>query len=945
MPVPMFFVEKKGGDLRPVQDCRALNDITVKNAAPIPLIPELIDRLHGACYFTKFDIRVGYNNIRIKEGDEYKAAFKTPLGLFEPLVMTFGLCNAPATFQTFMNHIFQDMVDEGHVVVYLDDILIFADNLALLDKLTHEVLSRLDKFDLYLKPEKCSFAQTTIDYLGLVISEGQITMDPAKVKGITEWPTPTSVKQVQAFLGFCNFYRRFIHNYSTMARPLFDLTKKESPFLWGAAQEAAFRTLIHAFTTAPVLALPDHSKPFRLITDASDFATGAILEQPDALNRWHPVAFHSKSLQPAERNYEIHDKELLAIVRALEIFRHYLEGRDNTTEIWTDHGNLVYFFTKQKLTRRQARWSLYLSRFRFIIIHKPGTQNKSDALSRRPDHKEGMALDNDDRVLLDNRFFTIHTTQTTAVNISGDNTIRQRIVATQEYDKEVTQALESILKNGPRSITKGLEDWNLEDGLILYRGQVYVPQNETLRRDIVKQYHDHVATGHPGRWKTYELVSREFWWPGISTFVKSYVDGCATCQATKIRPRNRVPLQPNQVPTEVWKTITMDFITDLPVSQGYDSLFVVVDRLSKATIVTPCNKTITAEETANLYMENVWRRTGLPHQVISDRGPQFASKVMQEVWNKLNVKSTMSTAFHPQTDSETERVNQELEQYLRVSGNFQQDNWVKLIPFMEFAHNARQHSATGKSPFEVWYGYQPEFIPPINFATNIPTVEERLRTLEQIRKEVTAALSVAAEVMKHSRPSNATYTVKVGDQVWLEGTNVHTTHPKAKLAPRRHGPFKVIATWGVNCKLQLPKTWHIHPVFHNSLISPYHETMAHGPNFTKPPPDIIEGEDDHYEVETILQSRLTPNKKGVQYLIKWKGYPDAENSWVPSSGMKQATTLVNHFHSRNPRAPQPARLRLLTAQQPHKEGILSRTVTTVRDLSSGGLNPQKRAIL
>jgi hypothetical protein len=249
-----------------------------------------------------------------------------------------------------------------------------------------------------------------------------------------------------------------------------------------------------------------------------------------------------------------------------------------------------------------------------------------------------MALDNDDHILLDNRFFTIHATQTTTVNISGDNTIRQQIVATQEYDKEVTQALESILKNEPRSITKGLEDWNLEDGLILYRGQVYVPQNETLRRDIVKQYHDHVATGHPGRWKTYKLVSREFWWPGISTFVKSYVDRCATCQATKIRPRNRVPLQPNQVPTEVWKTITMDFITDLPVSQGYDSLFVVVDCLSKATIVTPCNKTITAEETANLYMENVWRRTGLPHQVISDRGPQFASKVMQEVWKKLNVK-------------------------------------------------------------------------------------------------------------------------------------------------------------------------------------------------------------------------------------------------------------------------------------------------------------------
>jgi len=830
-----------------------------------------------------------------------------------------------------MNNIFRDMIDEGHEVVYLDDILIFADNLQLLDTLTHEVLTRLERYDLYLKPEKCSFAQTSIEYLGIVISDGQVQMDPAKVKGITDWPIPKTVKQVQAFLGFCNFYRRFIHRYSDIARPLFDLTKKNPTFVWEPIHTTAFRALIHAFITAPVLALPDHSKPFRLITDASDFATGAILEQPDALNRWHPVAYHSKSLQPAERNYEIHDKELFAIIRALDIFRHYLEGRDDTIEVWTDHVNLVYFTTKQKLTCRQARWALFLSRFQFTIIHKPGTQNKSDGLSRRPDHKEGMPLENEDRVLLDTKFFTIRATRPIAVNVLGDTTLRQRIKSTQEYDKDVSIALETILKNGPRSLTRGLEEWNLEDGIILYRGQVYVPKDDILRRDIVKRYHDHVATGHPGRWKTYELISREFWWPGISTFVKSYVDGCATCQATKIRPRNKVPLQPNQIPTDVWGIITMDFITDLPISQGYDSLFVVVDRLSKATIVTPCTKTITAEETSKLYMDHVWRRTGLPRQVISDRGPQFASKVMQEVWGKLGVKSTMSTAFHPQTDGETERVNQELEQYLRVFGNFQQDNWVELIPFMEFAHNARQHSATGKSPFEIWYGFQPEFLPPVNFATKIPTVEERLRTIEQIRTEVTAALKVAAEVMKNSRPSNPTHVFKPGDLVWLEGTNVHTTHPKAKLAPRRHGPFKILSTWGINCKLQLPKTWRIHPVFHNSLISPYQETTAHGPNFTRPPPEIIQGEDDHYEVELVLQSRLTPNKKGIQYLVKWKGYPNSENSWLPASQMKSASTLVQQFHSRHPNAPRPTRLRLLTAQQPPKKGILSRTVPVVRD--------------
>ena len=255
----------------------------------------------------------------------------------------------------------------------------------------------------------------------------------------------------------------------------------------------------------PVLALPDHTKPFQLIPDASAFATGAILEQPDAFNRWHPIAYYSKSLQPAERNYEIHDLELLAIIRALETFRHYLEGRDDTLEIWSDHGNLVYFNTKQKLSRQQARWALYLLRFKFIIIHKPGAYNKADALSRRPDLKEGMAHDNEERVLLDTKFFSARAVRATAITSQGDVSLRERLKKAQTYDTEVSQALASIVKNGPQSVTKGLEDWNLEDGIILFCGHVYVPKDIPLRKDIVKSYHDHIATGHPGRWKTYEL--------------------------------------------------------------------------------------------------------------------------------------------------------------------------------------------------------------------------------------------------------------------------------------------------------------------------------------------------------------------------------------------------------------------------------------------------------
>jgi hypothetical protein len=520
--------------------------------------------------------------------------------------MFFGLCNSPATFQSFMNMAFKELIDSGHVVVYMDDILIFTDTLEELRLLTHQVLQVIEKYDLFLKPEKCFFAQTTIEYLGLVITDGRVSMDPAKVTGITLWPQPRTLKQLQAFLGFCNFYRRFILSYSQVARPLFNLTKKDVPFLWTPEADATFQSLKTAFISAPVLALPDHSKPFRLVVDASDYAISAILEQPDELNRWHPLTYLSKSLDPTQRNWVIHDKELWSIIWPLVELRHYFEGAAHPIEIWTDHNNLTYFMTKQKLTRWQARWALTLSRYDLQIIHKPGAYNRADPLSRRTDHKEGIEHDNGDRVLLDTKILAINALR--PGNITSIPTdIKTQIRECQNHDPEVSTALATILANGPKSITKGLEDWNLEDGLILRQGRIYVPQSSELRKHITQTYHESPATGHPGRWKTYELLTREYWWPGMSTFVKDFVDGCAQCQTTKTLPKTTVPLQPNDIPANVWQIVTMDFITDLPQSKGYDSLLVTVDRFSKAVILSPCNKTVTALETTELFLNNVWR--------------------------------------------------------------------------------------------------------------------------------------------------------------------------------------------------------------------------------------------------------------------------------------------------------------------------------------------------
>lgn len=314
----VFFVKKKDETLRLVQDYRKLNEITTKNRFSIPRISDLIDQLSKASIFTKLDLRWGYNNVRIKAGDEWKTAFTTHRGLFEANVMFFGFCNAPATFQAMMNEILKDLILEGHVVVYLDDILIYTDDILTHRKITKEVLKRLWNNDLFAKPEKCFFEQLSIGYLRMIISKGSVSTDQSKVKAVLEWPVPTKVKQVQAFLGFANFYRHFIRDFSKIAQPLFVLLEKSQEWIWSDAAQKAYESLKEAFTTAPILKISEDNKPFRLETDSSNFATGAVLEQLSDDGIYHPVAYYSKSLNEHERNYEIYDKEMLAIIRALE---------------------------------------------------------------------------------------------------------------------------------------------------------------------------------------------------------------------------------------------------------------------------------------------------------------------------------------------------------------------------------------------------------------------------------------------------------------------------------------------------------------------------------------------------------------------------------------------------------------------------------------------------
>ena len=500
---PLFFVPKKNGKQRPVIDYRQLNDITIKNRYPLPLISELRDRLQGAQWFTKLDLLGAYNLVRIKEGDEWKTAFRTRYGHYEYLVMPFGLTNAPATFQALINDVLRDFLDD-FVVVYLDDILVFSASLEDNRDHVHKVLQRLQDADLLVAVDKSEFHVQEVEFLGHRIRPGEVRMEQSKVQAVRDWPTPTTVKEVRAFLGFANYYRRMIQGFAHDAGPLTDLTRKDAPWRWTAKEEAAFQTIRDKILKEPVIMLPDPEKPFEVETDASDYALGAQLGQRDDNGILHPVAFMSKKLHGPELNYQIHDKELMAIIEALKEWRPYLSGARHQVQVYTDHKNLTYFATRQQLNQRQTRWVEFLSEFDIKINYIKGKENaRADALSRRPDHDQEVPAETQ-AVFTTNKDGTLENTRT----------VQAAYRVTQD-DKDLRQAQQDDPANQ--------EDTRISQhaGWTLYNGKLYVP--EALREQIVRDIHEAPVGGHQGVSKTYERLQRLYDFPRARQTVRDII--------------------------------------------------------------------------------------------------------------------------------------------------------------------------------------------------------------------------------------------------------------------------------------------------------------------------------------------------------------------------------------------------------------------------------------
>ncbi|SJL02913.1 uncharacterized protein ARMOST_06254 [Armillaria ostoyae] len=622
----------------------------------------------------------------------------------------------------------------------------------------------------------------------------------------------------------------------------------------------------------------------------------------------------SKALSATEHNYEIYDKELLTIMLALSDWHHYLIGTLKDVEIWTDHQNLQYFRKPQKLNRRQACWVTELAEYHFVLKHKPGTANvKADLLSQRNDHDQGEDDNRDITVLSPEHFQAMIMPTTSETHERVKNATRQK----ELWDKGIATSLEHEC-----GITE-------KDGILYYDGHIYVPRHHALRGDIISQSHNHITARHPRVAKTKELVLREYWWPKIQKDIETYIAGCEMCQRTKTSNQAKsAPLHLNAIPTEPWMHITVDMIIGLPDSNGYDALLVVVDRFSKAIIPVACNKDLSAEGWARIVRDHVYARHGMPQVIISDQGPQFISKFMTELYRMLDITQNASTAFHPQTDGQTERVNQEIEKYLRIFVNFQQDDWADWLAIAEFAHNNRIHSATGRSPFMILYGRNPRIVPnsPRPANSKVPTASNFSKQMTKIHKEMEKALEEAAGRMKaqynkHKRPSQDYHA---RDHIWLDATNLHLPRPKKKLDDKRIGPFKILEKTGASTyKLQLPLHWKIHPCFNEKLLTPYvPPTFPNQEQLPPPPPDLIEDEE-QWEIEEVLDSKTRkvratrgqPSTTVNDYYIKWKGWTREHNSWVTESEMGNAKEAIADYKKKTKRNERVAIIKIATTSK------------------------------
>mmetsp|Transcript_5617 Transcript_5617/g.17995 ORF Transcript_5617/g.17995 Transcript_5617/m.17995 type:complete len:941 (-) Transcript_5617:11-2833(-) len=923
-------IKKPDGSYRICIDYRKLNAVTVKDRYPLPNPNMIFDKLAGCSFFSKLDLRWAYWQIRVAEEDVEKTAFRTPLGSYAFRVMGMGLANAAPTFQRLIDTVFRDL---DFVSAYLDDIMIASRTAE--EHLVHIalVLQRLAEHGLIARESKCVFFANQIKFLGYVFSTSGRTVDTNKVDSIRAIPAPATVYDLQRWLGAVNYYSMFIPEYARRTAPLSDLLKatpekvkkkSRSKIAWGPDHQQAFDDIRQALAAPPVLRLFDPALPCIVSADASAVAVGGVLEQVENGVR-RPVAYYSRKLTPAETRYTTRERECLAIKQCLVTWRHYLLGSPFTVR--SDHESLKWLQTQKvdTLSDRLLRWLEYFSLFDFKHEYLPGELNVlPDQLSRPETHVllvQGSQSTPYDLVDMADLFdkhqaISVSTSAEPALSVVLDHevhsTFEQDLRDAQATDPHLQEVLRHF-RDGPPENSQFRTLYVVHDGLVVVeepdgRKRVVVPDHKALRKRICKYFHD--EAGHPGVHRTLHAVATHFFWPNMSRFVQSYVVSCGSCQAAKASTRRPAGhSEPHHIPAQPASEWSVDFL-ELPRSaNGYTSLLVFTERVSKLVILVPMvsnpDAALTAQVVAKAFIDHVFCWFGLPDTILSDRGPQFRAAVWHNIWRLLGTTVKHSTPHTPHSHGDVERQNRIINEMLRTM--FQSTHFKDLLPcwdehvaLIQFAMNNAVVGRTGMTPLFFFSGRHPR-VPAtlgapseLQDVTSWEFVQAIQNRLQQARDAGRLGQIRMIERMDRRRDSKVQYTV--GGWAWLRSDECPIPGDKHFKLPWT-GPFQIVALSPSTATLDLPEHWRLQAnVFHFNKLKPFvprdpmlgsqaGDPAPAGSRRASPSTPVV-----GIEAHRCAGRRGADGGRPLQYWVRYQGYPQAFNEW------KSAQWLVDAGH-------------------------------------------------
>ena len=781
---PVVFAKKKDGTLRLCGDFRKLNAITRKDVYPLPRIDDALDRLSGAKFFSSLDFIMGYHQVAMHPEHKEKTSIITPDGLYQYNVLPFGLCNAPAAFQRLVDKIFQHLKWTS-VLIYLDDIVVFARNFEEHQSRLKEVFQSLEKANLTLKPSKCVFGANHLNYLGHIISEDGVAVDPEKTNAAANFPQPKNPTDVRSFLGLAGYYRRFVKNFTKIAAPLTKLTEKSTPFQWEDEQQQAFDELKKRLTSAPVLVYPDENAPTALHTDASGYGMGATLTQiQDGKER--VVAYASQKFSSSEKKYSTTDRELLAVFYAVKKFRPYLHGRP--FDIITDHHTLCHMLKLQDPSDRICNITMYLQKYDYTIKYKSGKKHTdADSLSRNP-------VDEPDENEPELSLCSFETTDIATIQ-REDSHLRP-----------IIEALLTLFDEGevPDSKIRNLHDYSLQEG-VLYKAN-YNPSGRlwllcvpaSLQIQAIKTVHDDPTGGHLGLARTLATLKGRFFWPSMFRTVRRYVAGCQVCQAFNRRtgpPPGLLQVPDN--PTRPFQKIGIDYLGPFPKSHRRNThVIVMIDHLTRYVEAVP----VTAATTKNAIealKSNIFYRHSIPELIVQDQGRHFTSNTFKDELSKRGIKHSMTSPYHPQTNGLTERFNETLKRCVAKFAAPDQKDWDDHIQAAVYSYNATKHDVTNYSPHYLLYAKDP--VIPVDLV--FPVIHDRIDDEEpnQLRDRLHIAHSEARGRTKVAKQKekvrydshHVPVQYNLGDLVWRHAIK-RKIGLNEKLLPTWDGPYEVV---------------------------------------------------------------------------------------------------------------------------------------------------------